>query len=426
MRTPFCNEHFDEDAESRPSVDLLDDAAFAQALARRCDTLRVEAILEMDPSRYPLRLWPGDAIEASLLHGPMLRVCFHEWHGSRLVCTELTSPLVLPNRPCPVCAAKRNPTTEIWADDFRVHTWTRFYIPCAAEAKRLPDGTWQRWKTRFAVLLEVDEDFAWTWQVSEFAFGRTYRISRRESLTRRWVWDVEVVAEAVPLTEHELRSLRTGMPGVLVLDPRDEDVAGFVKMAQANWLNAPLPGRAQVLQDALPGVLLLPCYYATKRTRVRWSGGFWSHQNMEEYGMARLDKGNIAVLLGAPSDGLCSIDWDTDEYDVEFRRRNLWARSCMRSWGSRPPGNYWFRIRDLPKAVAHVHKLACGDEKVGEIRLGHGITVLSGAHPSGAEYRIEHLGVVPEITLDQITWPGGVRAVQAASATSRDFAAQMN
>jgi hypothetical protein len=403
------------DAEkSLITANLLDDQHFAESLARQCENARVRDILEIEESQLPIRLRPGEAVEVVILPGPMLRVAAHFWHGSRLTCTELTSPLIVRNRPCSICIAKHSAVGDVWANDFRIQTHFRFLIPCAVEASQLADGQWQVWKTRFAALLEADYEFLSDWHLGRLTVGQTHHVERVEGASGLWGWNIAPVTNRRPLSATELLALRRAMPGVYVPDPEPEEIATFRAVAQSNWLNSPLPGRAEELLAALPCTLLVPCYFATKRTRVRWADGAWSAARMDDYGVDRLNKGNLAVLLGPPSDGLASIDWDTDEFDDEFRARNSWAESAMRSWASRAPGNYWFRIRGLPESLARSFKLPHGTDDVGEVRLGKCITVVSGAHPCGALYRTANLGQVPEITLDHIVWPDGIVAAPAA------------
>jgi hypothetical protein len=61
--------------------------------------------------------------------------------------------------------------------------------------------------------------------------------------------------------------------------------------------------------------------------------------------LAGLDYGqNIGVLLGAASEGLCSIDADNDEYLEEFLDLNPKLRQSLISRGARG-GNVWLRIK---------------------------------------------------------------------------------
>lgn len=393
--------------------DLLNDENFAQLLYLRCQSARMAADLEIKLSHRPVRLRPGDAVKLVVLPGPAFHSVSHFWHGSRITCTEQTSALLISRRACLICEAKRS--RETWADDFSIQNNLRVYLPCVIEATRFGGEDWRVWEKRFPALLEADEDFEWDWRIGGFTAGQTLKVERFQNATRLWAWRIDRCADHKPVSRAELLNLRRRMPGICVPMPDAEEVADFLKVAEANWLNSPEPGRAERLCNALPGALLLPCYFASKRTRVRWAEGAWSAKLVHEYGLERLDKGNIAALLGPASDELASIDWDTDRFDTQFRARNRWAVACMRSWASRPPGNYWFRVRDLPADLARVFKLRHGKEQVGELRLGSCITLLSGYHPSGARYQIANLGQIPEITLHQIVWPDGVNAARGAA-----------
>jgi hypothetical protein len=96
----------------------------------------------------------------------------------------------------------------------------------------------------------------------------------------------------VPVTKDEQLALRIAMPGIFICDPDEEEVSNFVNIAQANRLNTPQPGRAEKIATALPGALLLPCYFATKWAIKPWRKGEWTRDLMTKYGYARLDKGN--------------------------------------------------------------------------------------------------------------------------------------
>ena len=115
-----------------------------------------------------------------------------------------------------------------------------------------------------------------------------------------------------------------------------------------------------------------------------------------------LQQGNIGVLLGKPSNGLCSIDIDDDLAVEPFIRLNPSLQDTLCSRGRRGC-NFWVRIKgEYPKT----HKLKTGGgQDFGEWRADGGQTVISGVHPSGCEYRI--LNQTKPITLrfDEIKWP---------------------
>jgi hypothetical protein len=100
--------------------------------------------------------------------------------------------------------------------------------------------------------------------------------------------------------------------------------------------------------------------------------------------LAGLNHGqNIGVLLGAASDGLCSIDADNDEYLEEFLKLNPGLRETLISRGARG-GNVWLRIDGpYPKSV----NLTLDGKSWGEWRADGMQTVIHGTHPSGREYR---------------------------------------
>ena len=92
-----------------------------------------------------------------------------------------------------------------------------------------------------------------------------------------------------------------------------------------------------------PGVLLkIPT--GEKGPRIRGWQRLRQTDMTPEY-LASLNHGqNIGVLLGAASEGLCSIDIDNDNQLEAFLRLNLGLRESLISRGARG-GNVWIRSR---------------------------------------------------------------------------------
>ena len=116
-----------------------------------------------------------------------------------------------------------------------------------------------------------------------------------------------------------------------------------------------------------------------------------------------LDDGcNIAVLLGAHSSGLCSIDIDNDD-DVEpFLGLNPSLAGTLRSRGQRGC-NLWARVTGGFPPTSFI-KNADG-RKWGEFRSTGACTMIHGVHPSGMNY--ERSPEVPPIAVafEDILWP---------------------
>ena len=118
-----------------------------------------------------------------------------------------------------------------------------------------------------------------------------------------------------------------------------------------------------------------------------------------------LQQGNIGVLLGKPSKGLCSIDIDDDQAVEPFIRLNPSLQNTLCSKGRRGC-NFWVRIQgEFPKT----HKLKTGDgQDFGEWRADGGQTVISGVHPSGCEYQILNPSKPLTLRFNEIKWPTNV------------------
>ena len=115
--------------------------------------------------------------------------------------------------------------------------------------------------------------------------------------------------------------------------------------------------------------------------------------------------GNIGVSLGKASDGLCTVDCDTDVFLELFLSTNPGLQESLISKGMRG-GNVWFRIkREYPPNAS----LKLNGEKCGEWRADKLQTVIHGRHPSGCDY--SNNGKRPLfIEFEDIKWPDGLYA----------------
>lgn len=156
-------------------------------------------------------------------------------------------------------------------------------------------------------------------------------------------------------------------------------------------------------------VVLLPIKRGEKRpTSAQWKNATVKDVDNPAY-VARLKRGNIGVLLGKPSNGLCSIDIDDDAELEKFLDLNAGLRQTLRTRGVRG-GNIWVRIiGEYPKLTALAYETEKDDDgkpkKWGEWRATGGQTVISGKHPSGSDYQIVHRAKPVEITFESIVWP---------------------
>ena len=119
----------------------------------------------------------------------------------------------------------------------------------------------------------------------------------------------------------------------------------------------------------------------------------------------RLINGNIGVLLGKASSGLCTIDIDSDTRAEEFAKLNPKIASTFQTKGARGR-NFWVIIKGEFPALC---KIKAGQDDWGEWRSDGGQTIVYGTHPSGASYSYPNKGASAiEIGFDEIVWPDDI------------------
>lgn len=124
----------------------------------------------------------------------------------------------------------------------------------------------------------------------------------------------------------------------------------------------------------------------------------------EQY-IAQLGSGNIGVLLGRASNGLCSIDIDSDEAMDAFLALNPRLVSTLRTRRSRGC-NLWLRVRGTFPPLT---KLVRPDESDwGEWRADGGQTVIH-CEVDGVPYRMLVLAPPVEMSFHEIVWPPELR-----------------
>jgi phage/plasmid-associated DNA primase len=155
-------------------------------------------------------------------------------------------------------------------------------------------------------------------------------------------------------------------------------------------------------------VVLLPLPLGSKRPDPSSTG--WQKTTIDntltaEY-QARLEAGNIAVLMGDPSNGVCSIDIDVDEHVQPFLDLNPMLGGTLRSKGRRGC-NIWVRmIDDYPRASP----LKTRDGGAwGEWRSTGNQTTIHGRHPDGMDYRLEVEAKPIRIHFADIVWPDSLK-----------------
>ncbi len=118
--------------------------------------------------------------------------------------------------------------------------------------------------------------------------------------------------------------------------------------------------------------------------------------------LGRLNSGNVGVLLGAASGGLCSIDIDVDDAVEPFLAANPTFRGSLRSRGARGQ-QIWVKVTGDYPSLTKI-KTVDGAEW-GEWRADGGQSVIAGVHPDGMDYTILHRAKPVEIKFGDISWP---------------------
>ena len=149
-------------------------------------------------------------------------------------------------------------------------------------------------------------------------------------------------------------------------------------------------------------VVLIPIPSGQKRPVVKgWQATSVDEMQKPAY-LRRLNRGNIGVLLGVPSDGLCAIDIDSDGELESFLAVNPDLRATLITRGARG-AQVWCKIEcDYPPLTKL--KTKAGTD-FGEWRASGGQSVIHGTHPSGVHY--QRLTDLPPVTIrfEQIRWP---------------------
>lgn len=112
--------------------------------------------------------------------------------------------------------------------------------------------------------------------------------------------------------------------------------------------------------------------------------------------------GNIGVLLGTPSNGLCTIDIDGDEAVEPFLKRNPFLRQTLQTRGCRGINTWIYCKGQFPGTV----RLTAPDgTKWGEFRSDGAQTIISGVHPdTGKLYKIQNAAHPSLINFEDIDW----------------------
>ena len=152
--------------------------------------------------------------------------------------------------------------------------------------------------------------------------------------------------------------------------------------------------------------VLLPIREGTKATMVKgWPDKTFEDTQTSSYQNLLEGASAIAVSLGAPSGGLCSIDFDCEEAMRLFLRVNPFLKETLRTKGRRG-ANLWVTIYD-EKIPPMTHLKDALGEPVGEWRSDRSYTIIAGKHPNGMSYEKVIDAPPLEIPFEEIKWPDG-------------------
>lgn len=162
-------------------------------------------------------------------------------------------------------------------------------------------------------------------------------------------------------------------------------------------------------------VLLLQCRRGTKQPVGKWKNLTVKAMEDPTY-VARLAQGNIGVVLGQRSGGLCSLDIDSDEALGAFSELNEAVCQTLCTRGARGC-NFWWKLEGRYPGLT---PLTLAGAPWGEWRADGAQTVIWGRHPSGAQYRFLRRMKPLRIDFHDIKWPSGMKPFLNQSSESDD------
>jgi hypothetical protein len=154
--------------------------------------------------------------------------------------------------------------------------------------------------------------------------------------------------------------------------------------------------------ELLGPAVLLPWPSGSKGDRRKWKHLQLPDMNDESH-LSQVEKaGNIGVALGKVSNGLVTIDFDSDEVVIPFLEANSPLTKTLRTAASRGC-NIWLRcISGYPLSCKLTDPFR---NKIGEWRADGNQTIISGTYRSGVPYRFVVEKPVITVDYNDIIWP---------------------
>jgi len=149
-------------------------------------------------------------------------------------------------------------------------------------------------------------------------------------------------------------------------------------------------------------VLLLGWPIGSKGTPKKW--GHLTIASMTPAYLAKLERGNIGVALGAKSGNLIALDVDDDNLVESYLTLNPFLNRTLQTHGARGRV-FWLRmVGDYPAKTVKLKTQSGGD--AGEWRAGINCqSIIHGIHPSGKPYEIVNLAKPLVVVFSSIVWP---------------------
>ncbi len=152
------------------------------------------------------------------------------------------------------------------------------------------------------------------------------------------------------------------------------------------------------------GVVLVPIPRGKKKPSVPW-GDLQPTAMRNLAHIKSLNKGNIGVIQGKKSGGICSIDIDHDDEVAPFLDLNPALAKSLRTKGQRGE-NIWLQMSGHYPGLSIIQTRT--EAPWGEWRADGAQTVIYGIHPSGQPYSFVYEAKPACVAFGQIVWPAHV------------------
>lgn len=152
--------------------------------------------------------------------------------------------------------------------------------------------------------------------------------------------------------------------------------------------------------------VFVPMWPRSKRPRIRKFQtlhlGYYDHNDYLT--CIGQPTGNVAVLLGEASGGLCTFDFDDDDNAQTFLQLNPRFYETLHTTARRGR-NLWFIVDGEFPGSFDVRDYEEKGQNIVEFRADGRLTIILGTHPNGAAYRMINGEHPIRVRWDEIVWP---------------------